>query len=188
MHSIRGGGADDCLWYEARELMEPDEDWDTKSEIDPLEALLESNLQRLRRPSAGDPSRFPRRRFKPIHRADGTLEMPIFRGHTSGEKIYQVNNTLVSNSKFAETILKIQLRMASLKERANNLNARLRQVREVNEARDGDEDDDASPAAAFWHLITSLFKARFFWFAWPILLLTILNRYWPLNTIKCFGR
>lgn len=180
-----------CKWYEARELLDPDE-WPAR-ELDLMGQVLVRNLQRISSKSlpvsqqsdclfqAENCKQLLLERFKPVHRAEATQEMPIFRGATIGPLPRDVGSpSRMRNIKSAEMILKLQQRLSNFTKRLSCVDGRLRQIAPIPSPSDehnaaADEDGQTSCSSS-WHLVI---PASLFWFAWPIVLLTALNRRWP---------
>lgn len=222
-------GGKECRWYDARELVEPEEGEIKQRGFkpDPLSDLLHVISQQAyhQRPENSRYSRLsaepalPKWKFKPVHQLDASMQMPIFPRKqleattTTPNCKIDTNYSLVRNSKSAETILRLQHMLINLKERVGSLDERLNDHigtvdcnneaaslkqklcnnHDINNNNNNEsganntndtDNDQASPAARFWRLTIGSLSARLFWCAWPILLLTLMNRYWPLAVAR----
>lgn len=177
-----------CKWYDARELLDPAE-W-SANQVDPMSQLLATSLQALSSPSPrlrNEPNCHESplgRRFKPIHQAEGAQEIQIFRSRVTrphgGDACVPTD---LRNVKSAEALLQLQHKLFELIKRASNMDERLRQIepqlcpgQSAPQDSANDECDTAGPLGARFRL----FWPPLFWFAWPLALLTALNRCWPL--------
>lgn len=190
------------LWFDSRELLDETEasysaGHSIQDELGAFSRLLEaqaistrgklySNLiheTSLFRDSATP--KFVKRRFKPIHQAEPHEEVPIFRQNVSTS----------TRNLTAELILKLQDKLMKQVERIADMDERVCRVSyqllsdgccnsselqtrlgsneidgtQLNEAKDKEEP----------HCRWSASLSRVVWFAWPIFLISALDKYWP---------
>lgn len=142
-----------------------------------------------------------RKQFKPIHNGGAQSEnVPVFEGNA-----HHVAPSFVSRADpAAELIIRLQDRLMVLIEKIAAMDEKLREVdkrmtcrRRANESPPGSESsrelcpghqdlrgslvDGESATASDWPSV----PLRILWFAWPILLLSAWNRFWPSERRFC---
>lgn len=174
------------IWFESRELLEPDE-WE-RSESEPFETLLETHLANgktfksehsfvetlMNSPlsnnnnnkKASSLAAATRKRFKPIHQVVPSEGVPIFE-----------RNASIVRDTSAELILNLQDGLLKTLERIGDMDERLQRIEKLQAMSRRFEDNDNGESASrggFWSSAVS----QIVWFAWPIVLMTVLRRYW----------
>lgn len=179
---------DEPLWYDSRELIEAD-DWDPSDKNDEcIRTLLEYNLQKLSLQAIGAHSQA----------YDSSILIKIFKPNNNNNNenlpIFNQNETTVRTNMFAKSILRLRLKLQHLMQELRNLEDKISHL-SGNPSQDSDKkitkisSKDEKKSASLGNSIVKLNScwppgiSKLFWFAWPILLLTVLNKYWsPIRT------
>lgn len=174
---------DETLWYDSKELLSGDEADQSDNEDEAIRRLLEFNLRKCRpfdRRLEFGPSRrlLLRGRFKPLNKS-GCENLTIFGSNNGDQNSTRKTPNIESGaglprSKYAETILELRWRLQAVTRRLEGADTSLSRLR----LEDGPT-ATATPSREDENPLWASSLSKLFWLAWPILLLAVLNKYWP---------